>query len=378
VIQPYERLEGARQLAEPFDYMRDRWFILVGSLLIAFLLVSLIVIQYRRRVHDSTAAENAFEENSDTRGLSKREREFLREIASRSGVRSIETIFINSDAFDFGATLMMHEKFRNAADLDERKMFYKKIVALKDKVGLKRKTYASAVRSATSARITSRYISQGREVMLSTLDNSRKRIEGQVVENNDLEMWIRPEMSLEVIPGQRWRVTCEFGGSVWEFESLAIGASSGNLILSHSDNVRFINRRRFLRVPIDRPAWICKFPCTRQLQMEDGHPIESRIPRFVPGRLVEISGPGFLIDVELKARPNDRVLVITALEDDRVVQDLAEVRHCRVYNNKTQLAVELVGLNEPTTSYLIKRTNELAMKKDIDNTAEKVLTGKGA
>ena len=112
-----------------------------------------------------------------------------------------------------------------------------------------------------------------------------------------------------------------FGPSVWEFDARLLKADGRELTFGHSDDVRFISRRRFLRVEVHKEAYIARFGFAAGKKMG--------LPQFVQGNLREIAGPGLLIEAPLQVKIGERVLVVVQAADDKVVQDIGEVRHIR-------------------------------------------------
>jgi hypothetical protein len=198
-------------------------------------------------------------------------------------------------------------------------------------------------------------------------------------------------VSLESKPGEQWCVRYYFGASVWEFETSVISCNDNVLVLNHSDNVRFINRRRFFRVPVNRPTFIAPFPFAKTLSTNDENDNEGEgqdpanstgdnwgPPEFVPANVTELAGPGLRIETPLEVNVGDRVLVVLQLSEEenmdsslrnarsktplRIVEDIGEVRHAKVIENGFSIAVELTGVNDSNISELIRATNAALMK----------------
>jgi len=157
--------------------------------------------------------------------------------------------------------------------------------------------------------------------------------------------------------------------------------------------VRFINRRRFLRVPVNRPAFIALFPFAKTAATESGsdkeHPeTEQNLtavsdggwtgPKFIPAVVTELAGPGLRLEAPLEVKVGDRVLVVFKLDEEkdqdsalqesgglqtsRIAQDIGEVRHTRAIQDGFSVAVELVGLSESDVDELVRATNAASLK----------------
>jgi hypothetical protein len=199
-------------------------------------------------------------------------------------------------------------------------------------------------------------------------------------------------MSLESRPGEKWCVRYYFGASVWEFETSVLSCQDNIMVLSHSDNVRFINRRRFVRVPVNQPTYIAQFPFDKTLSPKDtgdnkndsaaDSKNEWGPPDFVPAAVTELAGPGLRIEAPLDVNVGDRVLVIFKLDEEgknpdlqregttktiRIVEDVGEVRHTKAVENGFSIAVELTGLSDSNINELVRATNAASLKVNGKN-----------
>jgi len=167
--------------------------------------------------------------------------------------------------------------------------------------------------------------------------------------------------------------------------------------------VRFINRRRFLRVPVSKQAFVASFPFSRQLSKGSGNNEDEYAgmwgpPKFVPAVVTELAGPGLRIESRLEAKVADRILVMLKLDEEngrgsaeagqnskitasKIIEDIGEVRQVRPIKNGFSIAVELTGLNDSDVSELIRATNAASLKAgnkgqnvpDVENTVESVV-----
>jgi hypothetical protein len=197
-------------------------------------------------------------------------------------------------------------------------------------------------------------------------------------------------------------VRYNFGASVWEFDAPVVSCHGGILVLAHTDDVRFINRRRFLRVPVKQPAFIARFPFARTLPLSDDEISQQNQthvsadtwgpPEFVPAEVTEMAGPGLRVEAPLEVKVGDRVVVILKLSESagrihqadqggispgpnteqrrviaasRVVEDIGEVRHAEATQNGFSIAVELTGLNDSNVSEMVRATNTASMKPSV-------------
>jgi len=155
--------------------------------------------------------------------------------------------------------------------------------------------------------------------------------------------------------------------------------------------MRFISRRRFLRVRVNKPALIARFPFSRTLppnsdSSKKGHWSKRGSvnkpgntwgpPEFMPATVTELGGPGLRIEAPLEVKAGDRILVIVNLsetidarysipdtrQESRIVEDIGEVRHAKAIQDGFSIAVELTGLSDSNVSELIRATNAASIR----------------
>ena len=387
-LTPIERWHAARRLDSAST--DQRWFILLGVIAVIILTVLLIASSYNNKVKERKAADNIFINYAKRMGLSRRERQILLDIAKITKLKRIESIFTMVTAFDHGATeltknVLARRGARTSKNLSDQ------LSVLREKLGFEKNSSIQTGSAANSNKPSSKHIPTGKQLhMTRRKTGNEPNIESTVIENNDAELTVKLEVSLESKPGELWSVRYYFGASVWEFETSSISCYGNILVLNHSDNIRFINRRRFLRVPVNKPAFIARFPFARILQPKsdngrgtgkDSTNISGNSwgpPEFVPASVTELAGPGLRIEAPLEVNVGDRVLVILKLseEDDRkpnsqrtgktapekIVENIGEVRHTKRIKNGFSIAVELIGLSDPNISELIRATNAASLK----------------
>ena len=202
---------------------------------------------------------------------------------------------------------------------------------------------------------------------------------------------------IKIVFGEFWCGRYFQGSSIWEFDSSVLSYDGSRLILRHNDNIRFINRRRFLRVPVIMPAFIASFPfemvCTETrsddtdedeeiIDIEQSQALIWGPPEFVPAVITELAGPGLRIESTLDINVGDRVLVVfnlgqhkesgsarraDKLESCDIVEDSGMVRHVKSVQNGLSIAVELTGLNDSNINKLICAANTSSIQTGDGN-----------
>jgi hypothetical protein len=400
-LTPTQRWYTARQ----FDsgVMSERWLILAGLGAIIILTVLLIVVSYQRRTKEQRTSNRRFLEYADKMGLTQRERRILKDIAARARLRRNVSIFSMVEAFDCGASRLI-EGTLALQGVQASKRLSAMTSALREKLGFEKQNPVSVGSARPSSRPNSRQIPTDKKLHLTypNADNP-DNIEGTVINNDNVQLTIRLATPLQSNSGKSCRVRYGYGGSVWEFDASVVSCQGDILILTHSDNVRFINRRRFLRVSVHTPAFIAHFPFARTLPM-DAENDEGAKPSstgaientwgaldFVPAVVTELAGPGLRIESPLEVKIGERVLIIFKLSEEnrqesptphrensrqpdierrdrktalKIVEDIGEIRNTEVIQGGFSVGVELMGLSDSDVNELIRAANAASLKTD--------------
>ena len=389
-LTPLQRWAAARE--DSGNAVTDRWFIVAGIIVILILTVLLFVVSFTRSRREQKAGDQLYSEYAAKRGLTVRERQNLRELARKAGLKRSESVFTLGVAFDRGAARMLEESFADPQAREEGEQLKAELSFLREKLGFRKPPNSSAGSPATSANLSSRSIAVGKKVRITRRKPpGSDDIESIVVENSDNGLSIKLEKSVRITFGESWCVRYDFGSSVREFDTTIISYDGDVLVLNHSENVRFINRRRFLRVPVERPALIAQFPFARTLAEADAgdrdepaandHSVQASVlswglPQFVPAVVTELAGPGLRIESSLDVKIGQRVLVVFDLHQERgsiptnpddqqlartIVEDIGEVRHIRPIQDGFSIALELTGLSDSNIDELTRATNAASL-----------------
>jgi len=167
------------------------------------------------------------------------------------------------------------------------------------------------------------------------------------------ELTIAPESPVDCRPGESWVLRLAEGGTVWEFNALLLKVGADGVVVRPFGEARWINRRRFVRVPTRKPAFVVPFPFRRSGQQYD-------TPEFIPAALIEIGGPGVQLVAPAEAEAGQRVLVVLELGADQLVESVGIVHRVVPCEHGVQMSVELVGLNTAEINELAKATNAAA------------------
>ena len=402
-LTPVERWQAARRPGA--NFITENWFMTASVVVIIVLAVLLLVINYyNRRTQGRTDRQQMFFEEAAKRGLSHHESQTLLGIAAYARLKQSESVFNISRAFERGAAVMMEKSLAQGQETEESRQLKTELSFLREKLGFQSQPVRSIGTAGRSRKLSSREIPVGKKVHITRRTNrTSDNIEASVIKNSDEELTLKLAMSVRINFGELWRIRYYFGASVWEFDTSVVSYDGDILILNHNDNVRFINRRRFLRVPVSKQAFVASFPFSRQLSKGSGNNEDEYAgmwgpPKFVPAVVTELAGPGLRIESRLEAKVADRILVMLKLDEEngrgsaeagqnskitasKIIEDIGEVRQVRPIKNGFSIAVELTGLNDSDVSELIRATNAASLKAgnkgqnvpDVENTVESVV-----
>jgi len=371
-LTPVERWEAARRIIT--NAMTERWFVIVGLASIIILIALFFIDNLHRTTQQRKGTENLFLEYSDKRGLTARERQILLSIANKAGLKRNESIFTLASAFDRGVA-KMEESLTGQQTSEEASQLRTELSFLREKLGFVTRSSYFKGTTNKSKKLSSRQIPVGKTVYM-TCRKARNPgdVESTIVENSDTELAVRLARPVKITFGEFWCIHYYFGSSVWEFDTSVVSYDGNILVLNHTDDVRFINRRRFVRVPVKKQAFIARFPFAKV------HEPTWRPPEFVSAVVTELAGPGLRIESTLKVEEGERVLVILSLDEEqgkdlttanagisKIVEDIGEVRHIRAIPNGLSIAVELTGLSDSDVDELIRITNAASVKASAEN-----------
>ncbi|MHC4682866.1 MAG: hypothetical protein ACYTEW_00970 [Planctomycetota bacterium] len=106
-LTPVERWKAAGRFNT--NFMTEHWFVLTGAAAIIILTALLLMVSYNRAAKEQKLTEQLFAKYAKKRGLSRRERQILLEIARKAGLKRGEAIFTMGSAFNRGAAKMIEE-----------------------------------------------------------------------------------------------------------------------------------------------------------------------------------------------------------------------------------------------------------------------------
>jgi hypothetical protein len=387
------------------NWLVQRWFIITALVVLIILMLLLLVINLYRTAQRKKTVNLLFG-HAKERGLSTGEFKMLKDIAGSAGAKHEISVFNVEGAFDRGVDRIVKKSLAKGADPSEIEVLKRNYSFLREKMGLQNPYSELSEMAARPSNPNTRQIAVGKKLLLTRrTGRTDGEIESTVVQNNDAELTVELAKHVRIDFGDLWSARYFFGSSVWEFDTSVISYDGTALVLSHGDNARYVNRRRFLRVPVRKEALIALFPFTGTVEqrvngantdsihketMEEASRSTLVAPEFVPAIVTELAGPGLRVEVSLEVKKGDRVLVVFKEEekngqgpietqfDDRkwiseIVEDIGVIRHVKAMQDGYSVAVELTGLSDADIDHLVRATNAASIStvaKNQDTTAE--------
>ncbi len=400
-LTPVQKWGAARKFNSG-SFMSERWFFHINAAAIVILTTILLVVTTKRILRERKNSERLFNEYAENRGLTYSESQTLFAIARQARLKQKESIFTLAASFDIGAAQMVKKLVAKHA-VKESQRLEAVLSSLREKLGFKKEASYSRGSIAGSERLSSRQIPVGKEVSVRRPNQKdSEAVEATVVKNNDFELAILLSEPVTITFGDFWNIRYYSGASIWEFESYVVSYDGNTMVLNHNDEVRFINRRRFLRAPVQKPAFIAVFPFEKKLiwtfegapgsMPDDSEEISLQPLQFVSALVTELGGPGLRIEAPVEVQPGDRVLIMFELdrkkeqkliknketeevteittttmkvvEDIGIVEEIGEVKRTEDAQGKLSIAVELKGLQDSDIDCLIRATNLASLNEN--------------
>ncbi len=398
-LSPLERWQAARRFDFNTEFITETWFALIAVAFLIILIALFFWVSYSRIMEERKVTEQLFVNHAERSGLSEREHQILLEVVKKSGLKRRDAIFTMEGAFQSGAAKIIKESL-STQTIEESEQLGDELAFLREKLGFQNQSVQS------TRTLSTKQLLIGRKLYLTRRKSRRlANIESIIIKNTDTELAVQLATPVESTPGSFWRGRYYSQSSVWEFDTSAVSCSGNILVLNHSNNIRFINRRRFPRVEVNKPAFIACFPFLRTLPSGNGN-IPMHIgtgtkrrtyigtwkpPRFVPATITELAGPGLRIETKIKVKVDDRVLVVFKLDDEekdrnsipstslragparqddkispqsRMVEVIGMVKHIKAIKNSFSIAVESIGLSESDMNELVCATNVASQSAD--------------
>ncbi len=315
-LTPMERWDSMKKLGD--GSIIEHRLILAGLALIIVLVFWLIVVSYNRAVRQRIAAEKAFLENAQRRGLSARESTILQNIAGYAGIRHIERIFTMPDAFNEGAAKIIEQSQAQGLSAEQVIHLKTQLLHLREKLGYKRWSGPSVERATKSKH----------------KPGGGQTAANEIVEAAEIEELNRLTHDKEAFVAEFPLVRVFIAGDRVREKGQNEGAASNGALTARCEDV-----------------WVP--------------------PVFVGGVVTEIFDSVLRIEAPLQVEEGDRVLVVFKLNGERksaasaqngkiqrrIIEDIGRVISVQAHEKGFSIEIELSGLNGPDVDELLEQIN---------------------
>ncbi len=339
-----DRLEGAGRLSGGAWDSVWLWVLLAALLaVVAGLVVGGLVMRARAK---REAMWKRFRAAASEAGLNAKEMRLVGRIAAHSGLKLPEMILTLQAPFEHGAARLLKSAMFSARTPGEQDTVRNLVDSAREKLGF------GPLDGQESRIASSREIPK--EARLSIIRRgSAHPLGASVALKTPDQLVVAMLEDARIIPGETWMVRYSNHGAVCEFQTQVLEFANGRAAVRHADHVRFVNRRRFQRVATWKPALVAAWGFRRSGKL--------KAPAFAKANVVEIAGPGLLVEADLGVEPGARVLAAVQLDAEHIVQAVATVRRATHRPETTSiLAVEMTGLRSAELDVLAKATLDAA------------------
>ncbi len=340
------RFNAAR---DSFSLNGDSLWVWVAVIVAALSVLAGVLVYFAlRRRKPVKAAQSAFERRADQADLTPEERTLLTSIAGLAGLRWLHSVFTNSAAFHKGFAALVESGRLAEMSAQGRADTFAQFESLRKKL-----RFPKAPEVEPTGPVSSWQLPVGTKLNISRKDApGESEAVARKIGSRGLE--VEPQAPIMCQPGDVFAVRFDVNGKVWEFDAPVIQNRHEKIVLGHSEQVRFHDRRRFPRVATSKPAQVARWPFVKDEAGGEGLGFDS-------ANLVELAGPGLKLEGPMQLREGERVLVVLHLHDNKSVQGVGKVR--RVYESeegKSGFVVELIGLKPAELAELTHETDKAA------------------
>jgi len=339
-ITPAQRWASARPTRFGSANYQMLYLLVLGLLAAAAAIVVALIV--RRWLVGRRRLQQEFREHCEHAGLGKEEINLLSFAAQLGGLRAPVNIAVTEAVFHRCMYLLVACERVAAMSLTDKDRILSVINSSQIKLGFDESTSLAG----------DRQITEGSNITI-TGAGVLEPVQATVIRSQGWELKAQAAPQQESLPTNvplRAKYYCS--GAVWEFDTSLIYADGRDLTFAHPGRIRFLNRRRFRRAHVSRPALIASYSFLKAEPLAE--------PVFHPARLVELGATGLVLEVEdMPSLPNKaKLLVILDLRPGRTVNGIGIVlRNELITSRRIKLVVELTDLSESHISELVSETN---------------------
>ncbi len=317
-------------------------------LLAVLTLVSLAILGVAVHSHlRQRRRHRQFQARAAKSGLSDQERKLLRALAKESGLKQEDSVFVMPDAFEHGASRLLHSDAVGKMAPDRRQDVTDMLTRVRQKLG-----FDSSPGQGRPREILLGSLPRGATLQVyrpGPGDGFDATV--TVAGAGGREITVLPASTVPCRPGEPWEIRFSEEGLLWEAGATVVRPrGEEEVVVRMEETARCINRRRFPRVGTNRPAYVAPFPF--QHEALDADP-----PAWYPAVVVEIAGPGVRLTTPLAVQAGEKLLLGMLFADRRVLQAQVSVHRAHAAaDGMTTLAGEMIALTTSEVAELTRRT----------------------
>ena len=346
-LNPEQKLEAVRRMPADDASSGLLWVVLSIALAVIIVATAVLVILAARAQRRRQAV--MMHQEALRLGLSEDEAELLDRLVGVSGTSEPMTLLAVGQTFHAAAERYREGRIFQGLPHTRQAETEALIARLAEKLGFddrgdeeEASEDAGPFQEGGALSVVHRGAADGRQARIVDVHSD------DIVVESDL-----PPESVKI--GENWLIRYPNDGTVWEFDATVLRSEGGRHVLSRPARLRFVNHRRFQRAATDQAVQVAAFS-----GLKAGEP---ELPRFVPGRMLEIGGPGVRVRADLDAAVGQSVLALLQVAPDTTLEALGKVRRVLSQDDGAPLlAIELVGLTRRELAELVRLTNHAARK----------------
>jgi hypothetical protein len=335
--------------------------VLTGLVILSVLL--LVSVLYRK-IQEKVSSKTLLLGQARKKGLSDNEQRILLEIADSRTAANKNAVLTTEEVFNEGASNIIQRAAKKVKSPEELKQLQEYLSSLKKRLGFN--TQQEPKTQAARPKGTEQ-IPVGMKVYITRRTwRFDEGLETTVIENNKKGLKVEVSKKVKVNFGDKWRACYSYGASIWGFDTYVVESDGQIMTLGSSDNIYFINHRRFSEAQVKQRASICRLPFIEMTKetADNGSGVGGIVPTFYNAVVTEIAGTWLKVESTEQISAGEKVLMIWTLDKGegrktKVVKDLGVVRRAESIKNGYLLSVELKGCNDEQIEQLLSAVNQL-------------------
>lgn len=355
-IKPWGILAQGASANERWQWMREfqgtgvnakMVFLGLVVALVLALLALLVYMMYKRFVEAKKWEQ--FNILSEQTGLRGEDLQLLTRAVKRAGLKDPAVVFSDADAYNTVATDFMFSPQVFSYPAKVQIGLQALLASMHAKLGYGPVREGGGLDGLRSTR----QLPTGTSLFVVRTGDLHS-VEAKVIRNSETELLLsRDETLASRRSGDALTIRYARKTGSWEFDAPVIRCDDDVVAVEHSEEIRPVNFRIFQRVSTSMFAI--------------GVPLEFHVPsckavlEFAAIEIVEIAGPGLLLDTKMELEVGHNMLIRVRLEADHFVQGIAKVRRVITDDSGRPLtAVEFIELSDKELAEMASATNRAA------------------